>query len=156
MKELTYEQALRRVASLCSSGEHSSGEIREKLLKWGISPSEADQAIDFLVSEKYIDNYRFARAYCLDKLRYNHWGRVKIRQMLSMQRLEEQIIQYGLQQIDENEYLHIIDDIIIRKKRELSDEEDDYLRKTKIVRHLLSRGFEMGIIVKRLDFSDLE
>ena len=56
MKELTYEQALHRATSLCSSGEHSSNEIRSKLLKWGVSLSEANDAINYLISEKYIDN----------------------------------------------------------------------------------------------------
>ena len=156
MKELTYEKALYRAASLCSSGEHSSGEIRDKLLKWGISPSEVNRAIDYLINEKYIDNHRFARAYCLDKLRYNHWGRIKIQQMLRMQGLEEDAIQHGLQQIDDDEYLHIMDDVIAQKSQSLSNERNEYQRKAKIVKHLMSRGFEMGIIVKRLDFSNLE
>ena len=156
MKELTYEKALHRSASLCSSGEHFSDEIHKKLLKWGISPSEANRINDYLIDEKYIDNHRFARAYCLDKLRYNHWGRVKIQQMLRMQGLEEDAIRYGLLQINDDEYLHIMDDVIAQKSRSLSNsnEKNDYQRKVKIVKHLLSRGFEMGIIVKRLDFSN--
>ena len=156
MKELTYEQALHRATSLCSSGEHSSNEIRSKLLKWGISLSEANDAINYLISEKYIDNNRFARAYCLDKLRYNHWGRVKIRQMLYMQGIDEEAIHYGLLQIEEDEYLHVLDKVIAQKSRSLQNEKNDYHRKAKIAKHLTSRGFEMGIIVKRLDFSDME
>ncbi len=156
MKELTYEQALSRAASLCSASEHCSSEMRGKLLKWGIAPSEAERIIRYLVDEKYIDNQRFSRAYCLDKLRYNHWGRTKIQQMLRLQGLGEEEIEYGLQQIDEEEYLEIIDDVIAQKSKSLRDEEDAYKRKVKIVKHLLSRGFEMGIIVKRLDFSSPE
>ena len=76
--------------------------------------------------------------------------------MLRMQGLEEDAIRYGLLQINDDEYLHIMDDVIAQKSRSLSNsnEKNDYQRKVKIVKHLLSRGFEMGIIVKRLDFSN--
>ena len=65
-------------------------------------------------------------------------------------------IQYGLLQIEEDEYLYVLDKVIAQKSRSLHNEKNDYHRKAKIVKHLTSRGFEMGIIVKRLDFSDME
>ena len=76
--------------------------------------------------------------------------------MLHMQGLDEETIQYGLLQIEEDEYLHVLDKVIAQKSRSLHNEKNDYHRKAKIVKHLTSRGFEMGIIVKRLDFSDME
>lgn len=152
MKELTYEQALYKAAALCSGSEYSTGEMLQKVRRWGVSEVDAQRLVDYLVDEKYIDNMRFSRAYCLDKLRYNHWGRVKIQQMLRMQGVESEAIRYGLEQIDEEEYLQVLDAAIAQKARSLTDT-DAYTRKAKIVRHLLSRGFEMGIIVKRVDFS---
>ena len=62
MKPLTYEQALSRAAALCSGSEHCSSEIRKKLLLWGLSPTQAEKAIGFLIDEKYIDSKRFCRA----------------------------------------------------------------------------------------------
>lgn len=153
MKELTYEQALARAAAMCSGAEHSTGEMEQKLRRWGVGEADVYRILDYLVDEKYIDNRRYARAYCLDKFRYNHWGRVKIQQMLRMQGVESDAISYGLSQIDEDEYLQMLDTTIAQKARTLTDE-DAYARKAKIVRHLVSRGFEMGIIMRRLDFSE--
>ncbi len=149
MKEMTYEQALCKAASLCSCAEHCSHEIKEKLIKWGLSPAQVSKAIDYLIDEKYIDNSRFARAYCLDKSRYNRWGRIKIRQMLRMMELTDAEIQEGLSAIESSEYIHILREVALQKERTLK-EEDEYTRRGKLIRHLLSRGFEMDIVMKEL------
>ena len=149
MKELSYEQALSRAASLCSTSEHCTGEMEEKLRKWGLENNEIERALEYLVDEKYIDNLRFSRAYCLDKLRYNHWGRIKIQQTLHHLRLTSKEIQEGLSAIEENEYKEILLTVANAKLRTLHDE-DAFTRQGKLIRHLLSKGFEMDFIMKHL------
>ena len=150
MKPLTYEQALSRVASLCSGSEHCSSEIGKKLLLWGLSPAQAEKAIDYLTDEKYIDNRRFCRAYCLDKFRYNHWGRIKISQMLRMLELSGSDINEGLEAIPEEEYQEVLLHVLEQKNRQLKDA-DPYIRKGKLVRHALSRGFETHLVIDAAD-----
>lgn len=150
MKPLTYEQALSRVASLCSGSEHCSSEISKKLLLWGLSPAQAEKAIDYLIDEKYIDNRRFCRAYCLDKFRYNHWGRIKISQMLRMLELNSSDINEGLEAIPEEEYQEVLLHVLEQKSRQLKDA-DPYIRKGKLVRHALSRGFETHLVIDAAD-----
>ena len=149
MKTLTYEQALSRAASLCSSAEHCSSEIRKKLLLRGLSPAQVEKAISYLIEEKYIDNKRFCRAYCLDKLRYNHWGRIKISQMLRMMEMESNDISDGLEAIPEEEYQEALSHILTQKNHQLRDA-DPYIRKSKLIRHALSRGFETHLIMEFL------
>lgn len=147
MKALTYEQALSRAAALCSGSEHCSSEIRKKLLLWGLSPTLAEKATDFLTDEKYIDNQRFCRAYCLDKFRYNHWGRIKISQMLRLLEMDSTDISEGLEAIPEEEYQEVLQHILKQKNKQLRDS-DPYIRKGKLIRHALSRGFETDLILK--------
>ena len=149
MKPLTYEQALSRAASLCSGAEHCSSEIHKKLLLWGLSSTQAEKAISYLTTEKYIDNKRFCRAYCLDKLRYNHWGRIKISQMLRMMEMESNDISEGLEAIPEELYQDVLSHILSQKNHQLHDA-DPYIRKGKLVRHALSRGFETHLIMELL------
>ena len=78
--QISKEVALGKAASLCSLSEHCSSQIREKLLSWGASAEDTEEIINHLLGEKYIDNLRFARAYCHDKFLYSHWGRIKIGQ----------------------------------------------------------------------------
>ena len=145
MKPLTYEQALLRAASLCSGSEHCSSEIRKKLLLWGVTSSQAEKIILYLINEKYIDNRRFCRAYCLDKFRYNHWGRIKIGQMLRMLEMESEDINEGLESINEEDYKEVLLHILTQKNRQLKDS-DAYIRKGKLIRHAMSRGFESYVI----------
>ena len=149
MKPLTYEQALSRAASLCSGSEHCSSEIRKKLLLWGLAPTQAEEIILYLINEKYIDNTRFCRAYCLDKFRYNHWGRIKIGQMLRMLEIESEDINEGLESINEEDYKEVLLHILTQKNRQIKDS-DPYIRKGKLIRHAMSRGFESYLITEVL------
>ncbi len=149
MKPLTYEQALSRAASLCSGSEHCSSEIRKKLQQWGLTPTQAEDIISYLENEKYINNTRFCRAYCLDKFRYNHWGRIKISQMLRMLEMDDSDINEGLTAIDEDEYLQALLHILSQKDRQLKDS-DPYIRRGKLIRHALFRGFETHHIMEVL------
>lgn len=150
MKTYTYEQALARAAALCSGSEHCSSEIRKKLLLWGLSPTQTEKAISYLIDEKYIDNKRFCRAYCLDKFRYNHWGRIKITQMLRMLEMDTSDINEGLEAIPEEEYQEVLQHILEQKNKQLKDS-DPYIRKGKLVRHALSRGFETDLTIDLLE-----
>jgi len=138
------EVALGKATALCSQSEYCKAQIMEKLSLWNVSVQDAYNIMDYLVKEKYIDNKRFARAYCHDKFCYNHWGRIKIRQMLRHLRLSDEEIEEGMQTINDDDYLEALNDVLRAKDRTLR-EKDIYLRKAKLVRHLLSRGFETDL-----------
>lgn len=140
-RQLTFEQALSRAASLCSTSEHCIADIREKLSRWGIVPADADKIIDQLIDEKYIDESRYAMAYARDKLRFSHWGRVKIRMMLRMQHIPEQFIREALNDFDSQEYNEIARNVIMNKAG--NADLDDYTSRAKVIRFALQRGFEM-------------
>ena len=101
------EIALGKATALCSQSEHCKAQIMEKLSLWGVSVQDAYNIMDYLVKEKYIDNKRFARAYCHDKFCYNHWGRIKIRQMLCHLRLSDEEIEEGMQTINDEDYTYL-------------------------------------------------
>lgn len=149
-KEINKEVALGKAASLCSGSEHCTSQIREKLSLWGIPKKDADDIINRLVEEKFIDDMRFARAYCHDKFLYSHWGRVKIRKMLHRLRLNDEEIAEGMSTIPDETYTESLTDALQAKDRTLRDS-DAYRRKGKLVRHLLSRGFEMEQVLEAVD-----
>ena len=146
----TKDSYMARAARLCSGSEHCTSQIQEKLRSWGASDEEADDIIGYLVKEKFIDNMRFSRAYCHDKFLYSHWGRVKIRQMLRHLRLSDEEIEEGMTAIPEEDYHNALEDALRSKDRTLKDT-DKYQRKAKLVRHLLSRGFEMNFAIEAVD-----
>ena len=144
---LNYEQGLQRAAGLCCQSEHCVADITEKLLRWGVSREDSDRIIDRLIDEKYIDESRYALAYVRDKVRFSHWGRVKIKSMLRMLRISEQDISNAFDSFDEEEYLGVLEGVIESKRKTLPDAES-YASRVKLIRFALQRGFEMHEIAK--------
>ena len=143
-KELSYEQAVARFEALCSRSEHCTNEIRAKMEKLGFSAPDIEKALAHLVKEKYIDNNRYSLAFCKDKLRYCHWGRIKIRQALCLQRLTEEEILYGMDGLDEEEYHSALSRLLERKLRRAKGL-DNYSAIGKAVRYAASCGFEADL-----------
>ena len=144
---LNFEQGLQRAAALCCHSEHCVADITEKLLRWGVSREDSDCIIDRLIDEKYIDESRYALAYVRDKVRFSHWGRVKIKSMLRMLRVSEQDISNAFDSFDEDEYLGVLENVIESKRRTLPEAES-YASRVKLIRFALQRGFEMHEITK--------
>ncbi len=151
-RTLSYEQALQRAASLCSTSEHCIYDITNKLKKWGICTSDIDKIIDRLIDEKFIDESRYARAYVNDKFRFAHWGRVKIKNMLYLQHIPETEINEALNNISQHEYEEVLKGVIESKQRTLPETES-YEARTKIIRFAIQRGFELHEITKFIDES---
>ncbi len=154
-RQLTFEQALSRAASLCVASEHCIADITEKLNRWGISPEQSDDIINRLLDEKYIDESRYAEAYARDKLRFSHWGRVKIRMMLRMQHIPDAVIHEALDALDPQEYADIARQVIESKARNVKAP-DRYTANAKVIRFALQRGFEMEEIHRNLPLPDEE
>ena len=151
---LTYEQALQRATALCLGSEHCVSDMMEKLFRWGLSRQDSERVVDYLLDEQYIDELRYARAYVSDKVRFSHWGRMKIRAMLRMLRISDADINEALDNIDEQQYLEILEGVIDAKRRSIGDDAS-YASRIKIIRFALQRGFEMHEIVKFVsDYED--
>lgn len=148
--QLSKTEALKKAAYLCGASEHCTTQIYEKLQVWGVSEEDANDILIKLSEEGFIDNVRFSRAYCHDKFLYSHWGKVKIAQMLRHLRLSEEEIAEGISTIQEKDYLEALNGALRSKDRTLIDT-NMYQRKGKLVRHLLSRGFEMGLVIDAVD-----
>ena len=141
MIEITETDALSRLAAYCSTAEHCRAEVTEKLQRWGISYDAIDRIINRLEQEKYIDEERFCRAFIHDKYRFAKWGKIKIGQAPY------------LNEIDEDEYLAILNNLLMTKRKSVHAENEFELT-NKLVRFALSRGFEMKDIRHCITLSD--
>ena len=146
---MTFEQALSRMAALCSCSEHCESEIREKLQKVAMSDTDIERVVAKLYDEQYLDTARYCRAFAHDRLLFSHWGRLKIQQALRMKGLPDADISDALRDLPENEYRQALDDTIAQKERSLHDE-DNYARRGKLMRFAASRGFTADEIMNAL------
>jgi regulatory protein len=144
------KQAIARAMALCSRKEYCEAGIRSKLAFWDVDPDDHNEIIALLKKEKFLDDSRYALAFVRDKIRINHWGRVKVRYMLSMERVSHAIIDEALAEIDEETYHDILEELLRKKSIDLKKETDPRIRREKLIRFAQSRGFEMDQIIKLL------
>ena len=152
-KEITEQEAYLQLAALCAQAEHCQQEMRDKMKRWGMAPEVQERVIARLVKERYIDDERYARAFVKDKIRYNKWGRRKVQQGLWMKRIDDDIQQRVLDEVDDAEYLAVLNPLLKQKAKSIKAE-NDYELTQKLVRLALGRGFTYDIIRQCLDVDE--
>ena len=152
---MSEEQALQKLAALCSQAEHCTYEMKEKMTRWGLDDDAQQRVVDYLVNNRYVDDRRFARSFVNDKLKYNKWGRRKIERALWMKHIDESIAQEALDDIDEDDYLSILRPLL-QSKRKSTKADSDYEMNMKLIRYAMSRGFGYDEIKKCIGDFDFE
>ncbi len=137
---MTKERAVLRLAEECSRAEYCSGDLKRKMDRWGMPEDEQNAVIAYLRKGKYIDDGRFCRFYCNDKLRFNKWGRVKLRLSLKMKNLDKEAVEEGIASIDGELYTEVLLGLLRGKARSLS-RNDKYERDMKLMRFAAGHGF---------------
>lgn len=140
------EELLQRAMRECSSREYCISDVSSLLDRWGAGdPQKKERIINRLISEKFIDEHRYARAFVTDHLRHSHWGRVKITMGLRGKRVDPAAIASGLEAIDEEEYISLLRKIIGDQRRKIKAKNRMDL-KGKLLRHALGKGFESHLV----------
>ena len=137
------EQIIFKLEAFCAYQERCTQEVRMKLDRLGADESLCLEVIKHLKENNFLDDRRFVEAYVQGKLRIKKWGRQKIKAALFQKRIDAKLIQEGIYAfISDEEYQGVIESLIERKNRELSSEKNPQIKKQKLMRFLLSRGFQ--------------
>lgn len=148
-KTYTAAQARLKAESYCAYQERAQQEVRDKLYEWGLHQEEIEQIISDLITENFLNEERFAKAYVLGKFRMKGWGKIKIKQHLKFKRVSDPLIKIALREIDLDEYEQKVEQII-NKKSPLRSTEISLTEKAKLVRYLQSKGYESDLIFSKL------
>lgn len=146
-KKITLEEGRLFAADLCSRSEQCSSDIRRKLMRKGLSPSQIEEITEFLINNRFLSDERFAAAFAGDKVRFSGWGRNKIRYALAMKGIPRDVVRDALDSIDHKDYIDALKRVGAQKIKSLNIH--DLADRQKFYRHMLSRGFE-GELVGRL------
>lgn len=136
---LNYQEALKSAARYCASRERCISEVMDKFGQWGISPEDADQMIERLKKEKFLDEKRYATAYAQQKFAHSHWGKNRIRAGLEDKAIPLDLIDEVLSQISPSEYDSLLLNQLISRFRQMGGATRDNCRK--ITRQLTDKGF---------------
>ncbi|MES2794985.1 MAG: regulatory protein RecX [Bacteroidota bacterium] len=136
---------LQKIAAFCAYQERTHNEVRERLFDWSIRGDDAEEMIVWLIENNYLNEERFAKAFAGGKFRMKNWGRIRIKHELKMKGLSDYCIKIGLAEIDENDYFESIKKMINRKANK-DDFENPYLRKHKLARYIIGKGYEQQLV----------
>ena len=150
---MTGQQAYAKLTALCARSEHCQHDMLEKMRQWGVSEEEQAQVMARLVSERYVDDERYTRAFVNDKIRYNKWGRRKVEQALWQKRIDEDIRKRVLDEVDDDEYLSVLRPLLKQKRKSIKAN-SDYELNQKLMRFAVGRGFTFDIIRQCIDVDE--
>ena len=154
-KEMTEQQVLARLTAECAKAEHCTGEMLEKMRRWGVDDDVQARVMAYLIKGKYVDDERFCRLFVRDKIRFNGWGRRKVELALYQKRIDKVVSGPILDAIDDSEYINVLRPLI-RSKRKSIKAANEYERNQKLMKFALSRGFEWNIIRQCIDGAEIK
>ena len=147
---VVYKLALSKLTKLCSTKEMCTYEVGEKLKAMGVSFSDKDLIITYLLENKYIDDRRYAGAFVNDKIRFQKWGYSRIRQELSRKKISSSTIEDAIALFDSNEYEEMMK-AELRKKQKIMGGVNDASHKARLFRFGASRGYDMDFLYRFLN-----
>jgi len=131
----------------CKYQERCHNEVRNKLYELGFSTITVDDQISELIAADILNEERFAKTYTRGKWRMLHWGRNKIKQQLKLKNVSEYCIKKALREIPEDDYLSKLEELTIKKWNELRIERSTQMKKAKVYRYLLQKGYEQDLVL---------
>ena len=123
---------LDRAQRYCATAEHCPADVRQLLLRHGANNSQADEVIELLQQQNYLNDERYCMAFVHDKVAFQAWGRIKILAALRAKQLPDSCIHAALQNIDDSVYADNIRKLLRSKRGQ---------DKQKVMRFMLQRGF---------------
>lgn len=148
----TIKQAYSKMAQLCSRSEQCSADIRKKIMAYEIVDEIVDEIIEKLIEEKFLDDERFVKAYVKDKFKFNKWGKIKMRYYLHAKGLSDEVIQNGLDVIDDEKYKDLLVKIMKAKAKTIKNK-NRFEKMGQIIRFTQSRGFEPELIHRYMNLA---
>jgi regulatory protein len=144
------KEALSILTRICSKKEICSYDAAKNLNNWGLTESDTQEIIDFLIKERYIDDLRFATHFASDKFRFNKWGKYKISYALKQKQIPELLIAEAINSLSTDNYRSLLREEL-RKKLHSFPKSSTYELKAKLYRFAASRGYENDLIIELLN-----
>ena len=130
-----------KVMKFCSYQERSRLEVRRKMAALKMPPAEAERLLVDLVEMNFVSDERFAESFIRGKMNIKRWGKVKMRVELHQRGISDEIINKKFDEIDDEQYFANLRYLVEKWSRENPQGE-----KVKLIKFLLSKGYEMGDI----------
>lgn len=143
---LDLSQIKKRLADYCVYQDRSHYEVEQKLKELRtLNENERGEILIWLIQNNFLNEERFSKSYARGKFYQKKWGKIKIKQGLKQKRIPTNLIDKGIEEINEDDYKSTLMELT-EKKWNIIRESEVYLKKKKIYNYLLQKGYEYNLI----------
>lgn len=148
-KSYTFEEIKQKLTNYCVYQDRCHYEVEQKMREFLLIPEAKEEILLFLLKENYLNEERFARSYSRGKFYIKKWGKNKIKLALQQKGISEKLILKSFEEINEDDYEKTIRSLI-SKSVENFQIENNYQNRQKIIKLLISKGYEYELILQNL------
>ena len=145
-KNIGTEKALQKAKYYCAYQERSHAEVKKKLYGFGLYKIEVELLMSQLIEEDYLNEERFAMAFAGGKFRIKHWGKTRIKYELKQRQVSHYCIKKALAAIPDEDYEKGLNKLAEEKLSSLKNEQNVFIKKSKLQNYLVGKGYEYNII----------
>lgn len=156
MKVLTPQQAKQKIEQYCAYQERSHQEVRDKLYGLGLHRNDVEEIITNLITDGFLNEERFAKAFAGGKFRIKKWGRIKISHALESKGVSKNCVRIGLKEIDEVDYIATLRELLKEKSCREQTDSNIYVHRDRLSRYAIQKGYEPELVWKEIRELGLE
>jgi regulatory protein len=141
----TPQEAIAAIQRYCAYQERSHQEVKRKLFDYGLHTDEVNELLARLITEGFLNEERFAKAFAGGKFRMKQWGRLKIEHELEHRGLTKNCIVRGINEIDASDYAKTLKGLIAKRVKQ-TPEINIFKKRNKVARFAISKGYEPELV----------
>ena len=152
-KSYTFLEIKQKMVNYCVYQDRCHKEVEQKMWDFLLIPEAKDEILLYLMKENYLNEERFTRSYIRGKFYMKSWGRNKIRNHLKFKGVPEKLINASFDEIEDDDYEKTLEKLYLDYSGKIKGLQD-YQKKSKTIKYLLSKGFEYESItslIKKLE-----
>jgi len=119
--------------------------VKNKLYEYGLFRNDVEELISELITDGFLNEERYAKAFAGGKFRIKQWGRIKIINELESKGLTNNCIKSGLKEIEEDVYEQTLTSLL-EKKSSTIVEDNAFIKRDKLAKYAIQKGFEPELV----------
>lgn len=145
MNEKAYNYAIKYLKNI-----KTKKDVYDYLIRKGFSDEETSEVCDYIEEVGLVDDDLYVKFFVEDSFRIKNKGARKIVYELKQRGIDDDKIEDAIEEASDMEY-EALKEAYERKLEATKSETDPYKRKNKIIRFLISRGFDYSDIKDIVD-----
>lgn len=145
-ESFTVDEVKAKLVKYCVYQERCHWEVEQKLNEFRLIQEAKDQIIIYLIQNNFLNEERFVKIFARSKFNQKNWGINKINTELKKRHIPSKLIAAGVAEINQRQYIETLNDLFVQKMKSLKSEKNIFIKKSKVTRFLLQKGYEIELI----------